>query len=465
MRVEWGTDDAHTLMGTGTEAVASVGSKRWPVLAALAVVGVIVAGALASLGRSESPNDAAPTPTTEAEATAAAEPSEPVRVDQRLVDAASVELTSIARAGDRWAATATDRADLLWSEDGLVWFEEPQTSPRGVERVFSSNDETLVVQRRERDDGVSFETLQARDGQWIVDTTRAPIEVGESRVLAVDIGGATVVVTESPMPALVPEVIGLIEEFVSPQLAQQTCLLNRTLVESSELEYALFDCDGDEIGAIDTVPMGSRDDDRLAFAESVLRKRTIVHVSTPGAPAETVPLGPGQVILDMELVDDGFVAFILDPIEVIDEASLLYSQAFEASLIRWDAANGLERLETPVRTSAWSANRAIAQPDGSMLITSPVGVHHAEPPFTEWELLSTGPFDPPRPGHVVETPLLGEGLFVIDAADPAVVHVSCCGSAWETIRLGQADVESLLVIAADHFLMRTSSAPFVRVER
>jgi hypothetical protein len=427
--------------------------------AAIAVVGGLL---LLSVDRdpiAESPDATAPT-TIAAVPARAIEPQVEPRV---IIELDPHDLKSIAAIGDEFVATARNRDELLWSSDGLTW--EVEADPlRGVEAVGGVEGETrAVVSRPNGDDGLIAETLAHRDGVWVVDSNRAPIEIERGTILETRIGRDTLIIVEDRWDRPVPEVSVVVAEYASDEVAQATCAVRR----NSNTGYEFIDCDGNELARLSAAAIepGSFDDDRLSFAQEVLRKRSTIYLARPGEPVVKIPLGPSVLVLDSAATDDGFVAFVLDPIDILQNPDLVYFQSFIASLIRWDVESGtITELPTPVRASAWSANRVVAQDDGSLLVVSPLGVHQASAPFTEWERISVGAFDPPRPSRVVNTSLYGDGLFVPDPTFEGAMHMSCCGIDWESVDVG-ANFRRMLIATDSVLVFDTLDRTTVSVRR
>ncbi|MFT7476547.1 MAG: hypothetical protein ACI81L_003502 [Verrucomicrobiales bacterium] len=431
---------------------------------AIAIAAIAVVGGILLLSVDRDPVAAPPDSTTPATIAPLPAPTNATRSEERqIIELDPHDLESIAAIGDEFVATARNRDELLWSLDGLSW--EVDADPlRGVEAVGGVDGETrALVSRSNGEGGLIVETMAHRDGVWVVDSSRAPLEIERGDILETRIGKDSLVVVGDEWDRPVPEVSAVVAEYVSDDIAEATCAVRR----NSNTGYEFLDCDGNELARLTpaAIEPGSFDDDRLSFAQEVLRKRSTIYLARPGEPSVKIELGPSVLVLDAATTNDGFVAFVLDPIDVLQNVDLLYSQAFTASLIRWDVeSETITELPAPVRASAWSANRVVAQDDGSLLVVSPLGLHRASTPFTDWELISVGAFDPPRPSRVVNTALYGAGLFVPDPTFDGTMHMSCCGIDWESVDVG-ANFRRMLIVTDSVLVFDTLDRTIVSVRR
>ena len=217
---------------------------------------------------------------------------------------------------------------------------------------------------------------------WEPRNDRPTIVIESGQVIQTIVGDLSLAVVEDRWQFPVPEVSEVLTAFVPEAVASQTCGMNRTVREGGGADYELLDCDRNPIAVIDAadIEVGSSADDLLAYSQEVLRTRTVVYLAIPGRELQVVELPPAQLILDITPTANGFVAFILDSSEVLGNIDFLYSQSFAALLISWEAGDGpvtpfATPIQTPIRASAWSLNEVSVNPDASLTIISPAGLH------------------------------------------------------------------------------------------
>lgn len=382
-------------------------------------------------------------------------------------------ITSIAPVGESWVAATRDRGSPLWSTDGgLTWATSGAPGePTELLAVGQDSDGVTraLVSRPDNEGGTTIETQVVRTDGWIHDAERSVFPELQGRIVRGMVGDTSVVLVEEPWDQPVPVVSDALADFVSRSMADETCVVTRTIVEGTSV-YELADCSGRLLETIgkDLIDIGSEADDRLAFAQEVLRKRILVHLARPGGEVSVVEMGPSQIVLGLVPTQDGFLALILDSSDVLGDTNLLYSQALAARIVHWDRATGLFRtVETPVRASAWSGNRVVGNDDGSITLVSSLGLYRSDPPFTDWTLLTTGP-DGERlaPFEVFSSALFGDGFFVDDG--PEDDRFWAWGGqdvGWRHIETGGFDLRRVLLSSSTRIVFDTIDGQIVEVSR
>lgn len=459
-------------LGSLVSAPSPRGSRRAATFAGVVAVGIV--GVLIGLGR---PSPEAAPPATTALPQPASSVSGPVLVERSTADIDPVTITSISAVGDEWIAATRDPQNLLWSnDDGLTWATlDAPGQPRAVLAVGSTADgQPLVLVNRSPGESTNYlETQVLREGRWIVDQERPPFAEIGGRILQTTLDEDAIVLTESPWDRPVPEVGDALADFVPRDVAAQTCEVVRMINEDAA-EYELRSCDDRIIGRIDRslIDIGSESDDRLAFAQEVLRTRNIVYVARAGEPLARIEMGPSQLVLSIAPTPDGFMAFILDTVDVLENTSLLYSQALSARLVKWDrATESFDAIETPIRTTAWAGNRIEGNTDGSITLVTSLGLYRAEAPFRDWELLTTGPVERLAPGQMFSSALHGDGFFVDDVSNDLLFWATCCGESaslareWQDIRVEESGSRRVLIATDSTLLLHTRDGRAVLVNR
>ena len=394
----------------------------------------------------------------------------PVEVDPH-------SLQTIAPVGNDWLATSRGSEPVLRStDDGRSWTADSDAATLGIDirslgRIEDRTVGLVTPNVYDVDVDVLDTWVFGPDG-WEPLLDRETILVESGRVTRTLVGELSIAVVEDRWQSPVPEVTTVLAQFVPESVAAQTCAMNRTVLPAGGADYDLIDCEGNPVGQIAAtdIEVGGKDDDLLAFTQEVLRTRTVVYVAIPGREVQVVELPPSQLILDITLTESGFVAFILDSSEVLGNVDILYSQSFAALLIGWEAGDGpvtpfATPIQTPVRASAWSLNEVHANPDGSLTVISPIGLHRAEPPFDSWTLLSAGPIDPPLPGRIASSAVYGDGFFMPDPRSEDFFYASDDGETWTAYQHDGANLRRML-IATDEFLtFDTVDRTIVRIER
>ncbi len=471
VRVEFDHGEPNAL-GSSVSAPSQRGSRRVAAFGGVLAVGIV--GALIGLGR---PSLEAAPPATTALPQPASTVSGQVLVERLTADIDPVTITSISAVGDEWIAATRDPQNLLWSnDDGLTWATlDAPGQPSAVLAVGSTADgQPLVLVNRSADGSTNYlETQVLRDGSWIVDRERPPMAEIAGRIRQTMLGEDAIVLIEDPWDRPVPEVSDALADFVPRDVAAQTCEVVR-MINDEAAEYELRSCDDRIIGRIDRslIDIGSESDDRLAFAQEVLRRRNIVYVARPGEPLAKIEMGPSQLVLSMAPTPDGFMAFILDTVDVLDDANLLYSQALAARLVQWDReTESFEAVETPILTSAWVGNRIEGNTDGSITLVTSLGLYRAEAPFRDWELLTTGPGGRLSPGQVFSSALYGDGFFVDDTSNDLLFWATCCGESaslargWQDIQLEESGFRRVLIATDSTLLSYTRDGRTVLANR
>lgn len=387
-------------------------------------------------------------------------------------------IQTIAPTDDGWLATAAGSESVLFSDDdGRTWQADTERGDLRVDirALGQAGGETVALATPnfgEEDLADLLETWTHGPDGWQRRTDRPAIAIESGRVTRMLVGETSLVVVEDRWQKPVPEVTEVLAKFVPLSIASQTCAMNRIVIDNAGSDYELVSCEGESIGLIpaSAIEVGSKDDDLLAFTQEVLRTRTVIYMAIPGREQQVVELPPSQLILDIELTNEGFVAFILDSSEVLSNVEILYSQSFAALLIRWEAGDGPVTpfptpVQTPVRASAWSLNEVVASPDGSLTVISPIGLHQSEPPFDSWTLLSSGPIDPPLPGRIASSALFGGGFFMPDPRHEDFFYASNDGETWTAFEHDGANLRRMLIATDDFFTFDTVDRSIVRVER
>jgi len=428
---------------------------------------------LASSGDSE-PLPAAPSaPPTSQPADA---PPGGVPAQRTLVDLDPSSITFLAPLEDQWIAVTRNDRTLLWSGDGgLTWATSAVADqPQNVLAVGTSGSgqpSALVAQPV--NDGVRVDTQVWRDGAWILDPQRTPLIVESGRIVSTMLARESIVVVEDVWGRPVPEVSSVLAEFVAQSVADRVCSVVRTIVDGASV-YNLFDCMGELIGSIgsDLIDIGSEADDRLAFAQDVLRSRNTVLIAPPGRPVDRIELGPAQRVLSIAPTRDGFVALMLDSVDVLDNTNLLYSQALSARLVHWErSTDTINRLDMPVTASAWAGNSVVSNGGNSVTLVTTLGLFRAESPFDDWRLATVGPKERLAPGQRFGSPLFGEGFYVDDRENPGVFWATCCDGemmpdgSWETIETNGTRFDRVLIATDSWVTFASPDRTIVEVPR
>lgn len=463
--------------GTGGSGEGGAGRSVSLVTLSVAIVGAgLLVASLLALGRSSS---AAEPPPTSAPATtiaqrvrtpAVAPAPEPIELDPRL-------LTSLAPAGDGWIGTVSNQGRIVRSgDDGATWTVDtgPDAPTAAVSVGLSASGQPSALVQRDLNGDFLFETLVLRGNEWVLDPQRAPLAVpSDAQIRSLVVAEETIVVVEDQWDRPVAEVSAVLAEFVETNIADSTCRMVRNVVDQASV-YSLFDCDGELVGQIgaESIEPRSEDDDRLSFAQDVLRSRYVVFVSSPDAEPERIEMGPAQLVVSSVPIDGGFAALVLDSLEVLDNPDLLFGGALAVRLVHWDRTTSAFTLaETPIIGSVWSANRLVANADGSITLVTSLGLYSARTPFVDWELVTTGPFDRLQPGQEFSSPLHGDGFFVNDPVGPGGFWASCCGAdlggenGWRDLVTEGQRFERALIATDSLLVIHTSEGEIVRVQQ
>ena len=441
-------------------------------LVATGVAGLLVAGLLA-LGRSTSNVEPPPTTTsaTSAPPSTRVATSAPSPV---VLDLEPHLLTSIAPTSDGWIGAVFDDGRLVRSnDDGATWMVTTDgTTPTGVVAVGTSAiGQPNALVKRFSNFELLFVTMVLSEGKWVVDERRAPLVVPtDAQIVSAAVGEETIVVIEDQWDRPVAEVSAVVAEFVHPDIADATCRMFRNVVDGASV-YDLFDCAGAKIGEINA-ELRSEAHDRLSFASELLRSRYVVFVSGSEGEPERIEMGPSQVVLSLVPIEGGFAALVLDSLEVLDNPKRLFGGALTVRLVHWDRiADVFTLAETPIIGSVWSANRLVANVDGSITLVTSLGLFSATPPFDDWKLLTTGPFEQLSPGQEFNSALHGDGFFVNDPSGPGLFWASCCGDesngreSWRDIEITGQSFQRALIATNSILVVHTTEGEIIQIDQ